>query len=123
MRIKCQLDPCKSRPKMSLIYDNESTARRNVGQLELLMVSPKDARGHYRWFYLRKPGGNKEHQPLALNLFDIDVNFRESSHLISAFCTLADSELIPPTTQPNSTLGKTDTLSCDNFSYKEQMIF
>ena len=53
------------------------------------------------------PGGNKEHQALALYHFDINVHLLESSQhdkllsfLISVVCTLADSELIPSTTQP-----------------------
>ena len=44
------------------------------------MVSLKDARGHYWWFHLRIPGGNKEHQPLALYQFRIYV------HLPSRLC-------------------------------------
>ena len=68
--------------------------------------------GNYRWFHRRMPGGNKGDHPLALYHFDIDVHLRESSQhdkllsflsvLDHAFCTLADSELIPSTIQPIS---------------------
>ena len=67
-----------------------------VGPLVLLVVSQKDARGHFGLFH------QKEHQPLELHQFDIDMHLRVSlqhdaflSSLNSAFCTLADSELIP----------------------------
>ena len=78
----------------------------HVGPLAQLVVSPKDARAHYLWFHQRMPVGNKEHLQLALYHFDIDVHLQESlqqdkilSFLISMFCTLADSVLIPSTTQ------------------------
>ena len=131
VRTKHQLQP--SSLSRQGIY---CTVREHAGLLALFVVSPKHAKGHYLWFHRRMP---EEHQQQALYQFDIDVHLRESlqhdkllSSLISAFCTLADSELIPSTTQlePNWTNAETveplekffiwQLISKDNMSFQQK---
>ena len=106
VRTKRQLQPCKSQPTRNPLH------REHVGP-------HAHRQWHYRWFHRRTPGGNigfqprgnKKHQPLALYLFEIDCapstkslqHEQLLSSLISSFYTLADSELIPSTTQPHWT--------------------
>ena len=101
-RTKCQLQPCKSQPKMSLEHNKESAALgtcRAAGTISvfirgrhwaLLVVSPNN--------FKREKNTSHRHN---------DVNLQESSHevlssLISTFCIFADSELIHSTTKPIS---------------------
>ena len=107
---KPELQTCKPQQKLSLKNDKESAVQGTCRAAGTIGGFTDGCQGHYRWFHRRMPGGNKEHQPLALYHCDIDVPFRKSpqhdkllSFLISVVCTFADSELIPSTTQPIST--------------------
>ena len=104
IRTKCQLHPCQS--QQNLLH------MEHVGSW------------HYLWFHGRMPGGtiggftegfqqgtkNTSHWDNISLTLPVDINLLESlqhhkllSSLIDTFCTWADSELMPSTTQPNST--------------------
>ena len=81
--------------------------------LALLVVSQKDAKGHYWWFHRRMPGGNKEQQPLAQNQFNIDVHLGESSQQNKVLTSLI-STLQPIKLDQCGETEKINTLSYDS---------
>ena len=78
IRTKRQLQSCISLQ----VSANNVSWRLHVGQLVLSVFSLRDAKGLFWWFHQKMPGGNKEHQPLALYHFDIDVHLRKFSILM-----------------------------------------